>query len=247
MNIAFGTLLILFLLSPGFALRYAFLRGPYSRKISKPAYSDEVFWAIIPSVIIQLIGLTILIHLGVEVAIKDIYYLLLASDKGKIDFDTLESNLFPFLAYQILLIFSSALLGFCIRRLSIKLSWDKKFSFLKVGNDWYYLFNGRILDNPEAIDLIQIDILSGDVIYCGTLDKFFLTSDGAIDRLYLRDVYRRSFSHDHKQDNAPKDEDERYYNMPGEYFVIFGKDIQNFNITYYILSESKDDEPEMES
>jgi hypothetical protein len=116
-----------------------------------------------------------------------------------------------------------------------------------VNNDWYYLFSGRILDIPESIELVQVDVLvssdHGNVIYCGILDDYFLSDEGGIDKLYLLNVYRRSFISDssvEKNEFVDKEMDERYYNMPGDYFVVFGREILNINVSYYYLSAEND-------
>jgi len=109
----------------------------------------------------------------------------------------------------------------------------------------YYPFSGRILDNPENVEFVQVDILvksdHGNLIYCGILNNYYLSPDGSIDKIYLLNVYRRSFSSDSIEESKnflDKELDDRYYNMPGEYFVIFGREILNINVTYYNLIEN---------
>ncbi len=127
------------------------------------------------------------------------------------------------------------------------MSLDKKLNFLKINNDWYYLFSGRILDQPGQIEFVQVDALvgsdNGNLIYCGILNNYFLSPEGSIDKIYLSNVYRRSLSEDLTFEDmkskkfTEKEFDERYYNMPGEYFVLFGNQILNINVTYYYLKE----------
>lgn len=241
MNIALGTLIILFLLSPGFIIRYTFLKGPYSRKNYKPSVTTEIFWAIIPAVFLQLSGLYFLLISGYELDFKFIYLLLTGSDKIT-NFSLLSANIPGFLVYFLIISFLAAGLGFSARWLVMHWQLDKKFGIFKINNEWYYLFSGRILDRAEEIDFIQVDALvqtpEGVVIYCGVLNDFYLTSDGGIDRLYLVNVYRRKFADDYIVANVePKNLDDRYYNMPGDYLVIFGQTLLNLNLTYYKLRE----------
>ncbi len=245
MNIAFGTALILFLLFPGFAIRYSFLQGPYSRKVSRPSITEELFWSILPAIAIQFIGFEI-VSLYYKISISDFYYLLIGADKSTINFALIANSIFEFLAYQITLIIISLLIGYSFRIVVLRNSWDKKFSFLKIKNDWYYLFSGRILDNPENVEFVQVDVLvnsdHGSVIYCGILNNYYLSPDGSIDKIYLLNVYRRSFSSDSTEETKnflDKELDDRYYNMPGEYFVVFGHKIININVTYYSLIEDE--------
>ncbi len=241
MNIALGTLLILFLLSPGFIIRYTFLKGPYSRKNYKPSVTTEIFWAIIPAVFLQLSGLYLLQISGYEVDFRFIFLLLTGSDKIT-DFTLLSINLGGFLIYFLIISLLAAGIGFVGRWLVMHWQLDKKLGIFKINNEWYYLFSGRMLDTAEEIDFIQVDALvqtpEGVVIYCGVLNDFYLTSDGGIDRLYLVNVYRRKFADDYIVANVePKNLDDRYYNMPGDYLVIFGQTLLNLNLTYYKLKE----------
>jgi hypothetical protein len=241
-NIALGTLIILFLLSPGFIIRYTFLKGPYSRKNYKPSVTTEIFWAIIPAVFLQLSGLYLLQALGFAIDFKILYLLLTGSDKI-VDFSLLSANLGGFLFYFLVISFLAAGMGFIARWLVMHWQLDKKLGIFKINNEWYYLFSGRLLDKADEIDFIQVDTLvqttEGVVIYCGVLNDFYLTSDGGIDRLYLVNVYRRKFADDYIVANLePKKLDDRYYNMPGDYLVIFGQTLINLNLTYYKLKEN---------
>lgn len=246
MNVAFGTLIILFLLSPGFALRYTFLKGPYSRKISKPPTSEEVFWSIIPAVIIQLICVSLLSCMSVHPDLREFYWIAVGASHAEMDFTLILADIPWFLLYQCTLILIAAVLGYCTRIAAIRFQWDKKLSFLEVPNEWYYLFSGRILDDYQLIELIQVDLLThsseGDIIYCGVLKDYFLNAQGAIDRIYLSNVYRRTFKNDSVSGRTMQDKsvDERYYSMPGDYMVFFGKEITNLNVTYYQLLTEED-------
>ena len=224
MNVAFGTLLILIFLSPGFVCRYAFLKGPYSRKNFRPSPSDEIFWSVIPAFFIQLIALTFLQLLGIEPALKDVYLMVIGN--SAVSFDLISKGLFPFLIYSITLMLLSYLLGASARMLVSHFNLDLKYNILKVNNEWYYLFSGKLADSK--VDLIQLDILvssdKGTTLYSGILDDYFLNKEGGIDRVYMIKVYR-----------------DTKYEMPGDFFVIFGKDIMNINLSYFKLQEEAAD------
>lgn len=251
MNIAFATILLLFLLLPGFAIRYSFLQGRYSRKFYKPPITEEIFGSILPAIIIQLTGIVVIENFH-NISLETIYYLLIGSSNKTIDFQLIKSSLPLFTCYQLTLILLSLAVGVIVRIIIVKtrLDLNQNLQFLKARNEWYYLFSGDILDPDNRFDFIQIDVLinsdNGNVIYCGILQEYFLSSDGGIDKIYLSYVYRRKFESDEKEtpnkEDVPippinKEFDERYYNMPGDYFVLFGKEILNINITYYHLEE----------
>ncbi|MEO1253289.1 MAG: hypothetical protein AAFY41_00200 [Bacteroidota bacterium] len=222
MNVAFGTLLILIFLSPGFVCRYAFLKGPYSRKNLQPSLPNEIFWSVIPAFFIQLLAIQFLKLVGFQPAIKELY-LMVIGDPG-VDFKIVNGELGAFLIYSAALLFLSYFLGASARLIVTHFNIDLKYNILKVNNEWYYLFSGKLAESE--VDLIQLDVLvhsnseKGTTLYSGILEDYFLNKEGGIDRLYMIKVYR-----------------DTKYEMPGDLFVIFGKDIININLTYFKLEE----------
>ena len=249
MNLALSAVLILYLISPGFVVRYAFLKGPYSRQNFKPSLSDEIFWSIIPAFIIHLIGIIVLEKISaIRVSFEILYYLLTSLPPGEtIDFGTLRATAPVFLNYTAATLVFAALIGFAARKVVMHFGLDQKLSLFRINNEWYYLLSGKILKGKtEQVDFVQIDALvntsEGNFIYCGILHNFTLTRDGGLDRLYLVNVYRRQLSADIRSftGRASLDDkvfDQRYYNMPGQYFVLPYKEALNVNISYYAIED----------
>ena len=65
----------------------------------------------------------------------------------------------------------------------------------------------------------------------GILADYILSKEGGLDRIYLRDVKRRYLVKD-----KPDNDENLYYQMPGEFFVISAQQIINIHITYYSVS-----------
>lgn len=88
----------------------------------------------------------------------------------------------------------------------------------------------------EELDVTYIDALvktdEGTIIYSGLLTEYVLSKEGGIDRLYLTDVKRRYLRDDHKQTPAI---DQKYYFMPGQFFVLPFHQVINLHITYYTV------------
>ena len=219
MNIAFSTLILIVLLSPGFVCRYAFLKGPYSRKNFAPSVSNDIFWSVIPAFFIQLTAYTILRLFGLNPSAKDLYLLIIGAETG-IDYQLVDGGIFPFMFYMGVVLGLAGLSGVLARWTVIKYRLDMRYNILKVNNEWYYLFSGKLTD--ERVDFIQLDVLvrgdSGTTLYSGILEDYYLNKDGGIDRLYLIKVHRN-----------------RKYRMPGDTFIMFGKEILNINLTYFRL------------
>lgn len=166
----------------------------------------------------------------------------------ELNFELIRSGMPVFLNYTSATLIISGLLGYTARKFVIRFKWDQKFSIFRINNEWYYLLTGKILDKNQKddVEFVQIDALvntaEGNFIYCGILENFMLSNDGGLDRLYLANVYRRKLKNDIKfqfneQSIIDKKFDDRYYNMPGQFFVLSYKDVINMNISYYKVTE----------
>lgn len=252
MNLILGSLFLFILVIPGLVFRYSYLHGTYAKQTFKISAVDEIFWAILPALILQLLGI-IAVNRFTELEVKlDQVYAIITNASGSINFDTVQRSLPSFLLYILSLISIAALLGLGVRFTVRRLKLDLKYSFLKINNEWYYLFSGEILDSElpgesASIYFIQIDALvqtsEGTVVYCGILEDYFLSRDNGLDRIYLSSVYRRRLGED-KTEEGEKNVgyferylDTRYYSMPGDLFVIPYEKIINLNITYHKWSQ----------
>jgi hypothetical protein len=264
MNLVFGSLFLFILISPGLLFRFAYLQGSYAKLSFKVSAVDEILWALIPAFLFHFIGLWYVEHiLHIPVRLDLIYELVTGKET---DFIFVKSSLTTFIIYMAALLKGGAILGFLSRVIVRKLRFDLYWKFLRFGNEWYYLLSGEMLNLPEResnerwytstvtyfrkvfkpkaqVELIQVDAVikssEGDLIYSGILKDYFLSKDNGLDRIYLSNVYRRSFKNDLQDEEKnpgflARDTDERYYAMPGDFFVITYDKIQNLNITYYL-------------
>lgn len=251
MNIALGALVLFLLLFPGIILRIAYLNGPYSVKNIQSSLVDELVLSLIPAFILQATGFLLAEHcFGFDIDLEIIYQLIVGAtvDKYRPDFDSIESSIGYILAYNLCLFLAALVLGKGGRLLVEKWNLDIYVPSFRFNNDWYYLFSGRILDEPGAIgsssDIewaiisVVIETKEGSYIIRGVLEDYFLSKDG-LDRIYLSTVYRRKLGEDleAKKKTENLDEDDRYYSMPGEFFVIPYKEIKNINVDYFRLQK----------
>lgn len=244
MSFALSTVIVLFLLIPGVFFRQGVLSGPYAKSLLKQSPVDEVFYALLPALVLQALAISLLegfFSLRIDF---HTFYQLIISEK-QLGFADLEEKITDFALYNLALVPFSYFAGYIVRQVILKTGLDLIIAPLKLNNDWYYILSGRgqkILEmNHISSDniYIQIDALVKDVngqsvIYCGILDHFMLSQNGGLERIVLTKVYRRSFDNDLSQGDADKtkEEDERYYNMPGVYFIIPYAQIINMNIFY---------------
>ncbi|MCD9016436.1 hypothetical protein [Parachryseolinea silvisoli] len=248
MSLVFSSLFLFILISPGLIFRFSYLQGTYAKLTFKVSAVEEIFWALIPALFLQLAAILVVDHVTpYEVRLEVIYQLITSNDA--LDFFVIEQSLLPFLIYIALLLLASVFFGVVARRLVRRYRLDLHTKFLRFGNEWHYLFSGEAFYlskniNPSSIAFIQIDVVmgssEGDMIYSGILEDYYLSRDNnGLDRLYLTNVYRRLLKNDLDAD-APnvgflnRHLDDRYYAMPGDLFVVTYDDIKNLNVTYMI-------------
>jgi len=259
MNLILGSIILFILVTPGLVFRFSYLHGTYAKQTFRISAVDEIFWAIVPALFLQLLGLLAIEYLTRYHVRLDQLHAVITNNSESIDFDLIEKSIPHFLIYFIVLVAVGGSAGLLTRYLIRKWRLDLKYTFLRINNEWYYLFSGEILDSEipgesNEIYFIQIDALvqtsNGTVVYCGTLEDYFLSRDNGLDRIYLSSVYRRKLDDDRPLEEEPSGGylerylDTRYYAMPGDLFVIPYDRIINLNITYHkwsqVLSEEED-------
>jgi hypothetical protein len=250
MNLVLGSLLLFILISPGLIFRFSYLQGTYAKLTFKVSAIEEIFWAVLISFFLQLSAIFFLEKVVGDNVRTDVVIQLVTGNQNA-DLNVVHESIPEFLTYTLLMLIISAIMGIAARLFIRKFKLDQKIQFLRFGNEWHYLFSGEILYKSKGIDksritLIQVDVVvnssEGFLIYSGTLDEFYLSKDNGLDRVYLRNVYRRKLKDDlgpnkHNFGYFERHLDERYYAMPGDLFVVTYDKIVNINITYYIVPD----------
>ncbi|MEM8901902.1 MAG: hypothetical protein AAGC85_27595, partial [Bacteroidota bacterium] len=151
LNIALGSILLISLLAPGFILRLAYVRGSSSKRAIQTALTidtslvNQIIFSAIPSLLIHLGSLFVIQQLGVIFrAEPDLYIIYKIIDgEGLLDqkeFEVIRMGLSSFALYNVILIFLSYRVGKLFRRFVILTGLDLRNPFLRVNNDWYYVF-----------------------------------------------------------------------------------------------------------
>ncbi|RYE28477.1 MAG: hypothetical protein EOP42_16775 [Sphingobacteriaceae bacterium] len=243
MNIALSTLVLVILLIPGFLFRRFYYSGEFSKEYFKQNFSDLILPSLILSGIINTFCYSLVYLLGFRSdAIPAISTLLSGTTDSVIvsrSINTLFLEFYPGLSYFIFAGLTGAVAGFLGKYFIRTYKLDRRYKLFRFQNEWHYLFSGEILDFPDihssakTNQLTFVDALvntsEGSLIYSGILSSYVLSSSTGIDRIYLSDTRRRYLKNDDQ--NNP----ERYYDMPGDFFVIFSSQIINLHITYYSI------------
>ncbi|OAV44901.1 hypothetical protein [Lewinella sp. 4G2] len=255
MSLAIGALLVAILLLPGIVFRYLYIRSDALRKTIDLSLLSEAVFILIPSLLLHLFGRLVAEHLlGWDINLRQIYLLL--TNSSAIDFALIDEGYPFFVGYILTLCILAGALAIGFQQLVVRLGWDERYKLLRIYNDWDKFFSGHALPKAEReqIEFIQVDVVcsssAGDVLYTGVLENYSLNKDQGIDRIFLSNAFRRELKDDLQLDSMTvslpadypsyrtKDFDDRYYALPGAYFVIPFGEIKNLNIIYNTLKET---------
>lgn len=248
MNFALSTLILLLFLIPGFLFRRFYYTGEFSKQYFKQNLSDLIFPTLIPSLLFHTLGIFFINHspfsnqytIDVNV-ISGLISGVANYDQVNYGLQSIHTYSRPIIGYFFFISIISIVAGFLGKAFVRNLKLDRKLKIFRFKNEWHYIFSGEILDFPrvpgkaEELDVTYIDALvktdEGSIIYSGLLTEYVLSNEGGIDRLYLTDVKRRYLKDDHRE----KPNEEKYYYMPGQFFVLPFNQVINLHITYYTV------------
>lgn len=249
MNFALGTIISLVLVSPGVFFRMGFLSNPNPVSTVNGPLVNEIFYSLIPAIILQLVGLALLNELGRTIDFVTIIEIITSrKESTKLSNKIVSTRLPAFFFYHILLSIFGWATGRLIRYAIDYFGLFRTSSVFKLNNEWYYLLTGAMVlsRDEQKIAYVQVDALAEEVngkaiIYSGILSNYKLSRNGDLEHIILTNVYRREFEDDLVEgpNNIEKEIDDRYYNMPGEIFIIPYQKIQNLNITYLLLVQEE--------
>lgn len=258
MSLAFSALLAAVLLLPGIIFRYLYIRSDSLRKSIDLSLLSESVFILLSSLLLHWLGRGLYkTFFGTEASLRPLYNLL--TGKEAPDFAVVNAGFSPFVIYITALCVVAGLSALLLQRFVLYFGLDDKFKLLRIHNDWDKYLSGSIVrrETGEDFDYVQVDVLvetgAGDVLYSGVLDNYTLNKDQMIDRLFLSDVYRRTFTEDapaaqrgrpgnpvtsvHAVSDRRDFTPDRYYRLPGNYLVIPFGQIRNLNIIYTRLRE----------
>lgn len=250
MSLAFSAVLIFLIFAPGAILRRSYLSGRFSKKFIYSTPVDELVWAIVPGALLHL-AMIYGLHTftAYRIDFTTLGFLLVgARDDAHVAraFAALNRDLWLITRYNLFLWFVAALLGHGFRLLVWLLHLDKRFETLRFNNEWYYLLTGELIKGrhsilrleADRIDYVWIDVLvethAGSILYSGILVDFYLSRTGGLESLYLTQTARRRLA---SAQEAPSPKPQKYYEIPGDLFVIKYAQVANLNITYVTLEE----------
>jgi hypothetical protein len=215
-NFLFTTVLVLLLVAPGLFFSKAYFSGSFNIRFSKLTVTDQVFYALIPTLFFHLL----LVLAGTSINLFYVDFKVLgvllmgAKEDATIEkaFSAIQQDLGNILLYQATAILLAIILGWGLRYFVKRNKIDKTVEFFKYDNYWYYLLTGEILEfsndsdsgdssiDASEIEFIFLDILVAskdkNLLYSGLFYDYQLAADGGLDCLFLKSARRKFINTD---------------------------------------------------
>ena len=249
MSFAFGALLIVLLLLPGVALRYAYIRSNSIRRSLDFSLFSEAVIMIGAASGLHAIGLGIAKLLGYALNFRLLYLFATGGPLEAADYTIVERGYGTFILYLAIVSLVGGAVGYGLQRFVLDRGYDQRHKGLRVLNDWDRYFTGYVLSDEQRkkVNLIWIDLLvdgSGGnaVLYSGVLENYTLNREQTIDQIFISGAIRR---HNLELSGvlSGKDEDALRppnYDMPGSYLVIPFRQVRNLNISYHLVEKVRE-------
>ncbi|MBU1170014.1 MAG: hypothetical protein KKD44_10670 [Proteobacteria bacterium] len=243
MNIAFSTLVIIMILSPGFIFKKSYSWGDGGFFDEYKPLSSYTAICVIISIFFNLIAVSIVegLHLY-KVEIDTILDILISSKTFK--HGPIVSSYKQILIYFFVLYLSSWLLGKLLQKIVIKTGIDIKLPWLfKFEAPWYYILKrpkdgyGKEIKNPVIFIDVTVGIEGTSYLYRGVLQDFFFDKGGNLDRIFIEGVCRRNFPFSGKVSTG-------WVEFTSDRFLVKYKDITSMNVTYYKLQRDNNSQVE---
>lgn len=236
MNFALAAVVLFLVVTPGIVLRRAYLSAPFSKRSASTTLTDELLGATIPAVFLHLLAIAAInASLGTTPNLRAVAALLSNDKQQETAYalgEILLEDRWRLLAYWVALLAVATACGAGARRIVLRTRADVRYRWLRYSNEWFYLTTGRGETSAPALILVDALVAQGSLlaIYSGRLDQHFLSRDGGLDSLVLREPFVRQMV---KADGTVEETQE----IPGQYLVLKYSTIVNLNFSYYLGQE----------
>lgn len=245
-----------FLIIPGSLARRFYYNGEFSKQINlNNSSSINLVYSLFVGIILSLCFVAIFNSVSDEgINIDSVLNSFDANfvsqqDKSKElgKFDGLSDNILKvYLPFIGGMYFFSAMIGFFLSKFVVFFGWDTRWKFFRFGNNWHYLFSGKILKfkkyTSSNIDHnLKVKYTYLDILVSGKGDETTLYSGLFADYdINPQDISKLEKVHLLKAIRYKKDGDETLIrNIPGNLFTIMGHNILNINCTYICFDEEE--------
>ena len=241
MNIAFPALIIFLIIFPGFIFRKAYYLQEDNYTDYTP-FATKTINAILTSIVFNCIWLALSYLTSYRVDFTALLALLTGQNGVlfQVIVTNISKNITGIFIYFLSMFAVAWFSGILLRILVAKYKLDLKYSFLKINNPWFYIFKGYTHPDKMKIigSIIVATVATGDVnyLYIGILSAFDLDAQGNLKTVRLTKPYRRELTKDKEgkicETCQPRDFEERFYKIDGDYLILEYSNITSFNIAF---------------
>jgi hypothetical protein len=209
LDIAFASILIILIITPGLLLFSGFFSAPFTKELLPKNPVNDLINSIVPSVFLHVVYL-ILIEKYSDYYIDfpllgNLLFQTEDPKEIKKSFDNISSHLQQIVCYHLCLWIASYLLGHLLRAIIRWFKLDTRWRPFRFNNHWHYLLSGEITWFPNVklrpltfVEFIIIDLSvatdAETIIYTGILQEYTLNNNGDLDTVTLSHTLRRPIS-----------------------------------------------------
>lgn len=143
MNLALGSLILIFLLIPGIAFRIALIKSDSFENPLDTSLRAEIGLILVSSALIHILGTATLSHFGITTDIKSLYGAIIG-DSSLIDWINFKNSYKNYFLYSICCTVFWYIVGLLIKYVFVRKFWDVKYSFIPMTNEWDAILSGRL-------------------------------------------------------------------------------------------------------
>lgn len=195
MNIAFSTFILVWILLPGIVYNISYNIDPVKEVRFKTDFGSLIVWSIIPGIIIQFLGVTVITLLGYDINFTQLGFLLIGT-KDDLKTEEIFKCISQYKNEIFIYFICSILIAKFFAYIFLKIVWnfrlDLKFNTFRFKNRWFYTFYNR----PDTvIDLVGVNatVDTGGMIieYDGILSEYYFKKNDDLDTVVLDAAVRR--------------------------------------------------------
>jgi len=244
MNFAIGALIILLILMPGIAFRYAFESlHQHSFKFFKLGFTESIPIFLVPALVVHILCLPLALSFAkiahCQIEYDTLFYLITGGKTP--DLYSFQSNgpelqIISFCWY----VLATTSLGIGLATISLKWTWlnETVSKLFLVKNFYQTLF----LNQQTKNDLVYVDILvqlkEGSLLYSGLFHNYYFKADSnELDTIVLKGAVRRDLRANYIKKSDTGNEKQYYSNENGpvenilsDQFLIQASQIVNINV-----------------
>lgn len=245
MDIAIGGIVLLVILLPGISFRKGYFSEEFSNQYTIRDFFQLFINTLFPSLIAYILFLPIIYFLFGYFYSLNAFLGILSSNEDLIEQSIKQIDKFKFeiIIFQMVINLTAFIVGYQIKNLILKNSYDALNKFLRYKNVWHYLLSAKFFlfrrsqielrnNTIEDIDITFIDALlnigNDNCIYTGVLVDYELSTDGSLDLLYIKNAQRKFVNIDN---------DTNYKDIDGHVIILKYEHIINLNLSFIQVTE----------